>query len=91
MKFLYTSSLAVLAALSITTGHAQQVCNSNLAETAPESRFQLSDGEALDTKTGLIWKRCALGQTWDTEASQCTGYNRYIITETAEAIGNGNS
>jgi len=62
MKFLYTSSLAVLAALSITTGHAQQVCNSNLAETAPESRFQLSDGEALDTKTGLIWKRCALGR-----------------------------
>lgn len=72
MKFLYLTSLAVLAALSINTGHAEQICNSNLAETAPSSRFQITEDEALDTKTGLIWKRCMVGQTWDNEAQKCS-------------------
>ena len=72
MKFLYLSSLAVLAALSINTGHAEQICNTNLAETAPASRFQITGGEALDTKTGLVWKRCLGGQTWDEEANKCS-------------------
>lgn len=76
MKFLYLSSLAVLAALSINTGHAEQICNTNLAETAPASRFQITGGEALDTKTGLVWKRCLGGQTWDEEANKCSIFVR---------------
>jgi len=35
-------------------------------------RFVLNGGEALDTKTGLIWKRCSLGTSWDGERG-CAG------------------
>lgn len=73
MKFLYSISVAILATLSINTAHAEQICNSNAEATTPTSRFQLIDGEALDTQTNLIWKRCAHGQTWNAELSQCDG------------------
>jgi len=31
----------------------------------PQTRFVLRGGEALDSKTGLVWQRCSLGMTWD--------------------------
>lgn len=37
-----------------------------------QTRFVLRNGEALDTKTGLIWQRCSLGMTWDAKRD-CTG------------------
>jgi hypothetical protein len=36
-------------------------------ETRSQTRFVLRGGEALDTKTGLIWQRCSLGMTWDSK------------------------
>jgi hypothetical protein len=36
-------------------------------ETRSQTRFVLRGGEALDTKTGLIWRRCSLGMTWDSK------------------------
>jgi Protein of unknown function (DUF1566) len=41
-------------------------------ETRSQTRFVLRAGEALDTKTGLIWQRCSLGMTWDTKRG-CLG------------------
>jgi len=31
----------------------------------PQTRFVLLGGEALDSKTDLVWQRCSLGMTWD--------------------------
>jgi hypothetical protein len=37
-----------------------------------QQRFVLNGGEAYDTKTGLTWKRCSVGTTWDGKR-ECTG------------------
>jgi hypothetical protein len=36
-------------------------------------RFILRGGEAVDLQTGLIWKRCSLGLTWDDDRHGCVG------------------
>jgi hypothetical protein len=41
-------------------------------ETGSQTRFVLRAGEALDTKTGLIWQRCSLGMRWDAKRG-CLG------------------
>ena len=51
-----------------------EACTRNLAipETTPTSDFVLSaDGTARHVPTGLIWKRCAEGQAW--ESGGCSG------------------
>lgn len=37
----------------------------------PPSRYTYAGGEVTDTATGLIWRRCSEGQTWD--GSTCHG------------------
>lgn len=72
-----------------------QTCNSNIVRTTPDSRYELVVGsggsEVLDKKTGLIWQRCSLGQTWSGTA--CTGEtSTYTWTDAlakAQAVGNG--
>ena len=69
-------SLCLVAPLGVA-----QVCNPAIQETAPDSRYQiLSVGaEVLDLETGLIWRRCAEGQTLnnggtlDTSDDSCEG------------------
>jgi len=48
-------------------------CVNNLPATNPDSAYLLSaDGQTTtDTRTGVIWARCALGQSWD--GSTCSG------------------
>lgn len=43
------------------------------ASIAPDLRFKLNKGEAYDTKTKLIWKRCIEGMNWDQVSNTCTG------------------
>ena len=80
----------LLLALS-TTNYA--ACNSAITRTAPDSRYQLLNGdtEVKDTQTGLIWQRCSLGQTWS--GTSCTGtattYNWTNALQTAKNMGNG--
>ena len=49
--------------------------NTAVPATTPTSNFTLDDvnGTAYHQKTGLTWKRCAEGQSWDTVNKTCTG------------------
>lgn len=70
-----------------------QTCKDTIKATTPDSRFTLLNGgsEVKDNKTGLIWQRCSLGQTWN--GSTCTGtantYPWQNALKAAKAVGNG--
>ncbi|EXJ09087.1 MULTISPECIES: Lcl domain-containing protein [Nitrincola] len=44
--------------------HSHEMINSFIAYT---------DGTAIDTRTGLMWSRCLLGQTWQEANKSCEG------------------
>jgi hypothetical protein len=56
-------------------------CVSTIPANTPSSRFvDNSDGTATDMKTGLMWMRCALGQTWT--GATCTGtVSKYVWSD----------
>ena len=62
-------------ALGSSGAGAAQSCNASvIAETMPTGHFlDNGDGTVVDKATGLTWKRCAEGQTWDASASACSG------------------
>ncbi len=66
-------ALLTLASLLLATAVQAQTCNPNIVKTKPDSQYTLSaDGtEVTDTKTGLIWQRCALGMSWN--GTTCSG------------------
>jgi hypothetical protein len=54
---------------------AEQKCRSNIAVSTPSSSFELhDDGTVTHKDTGLMWMRCALGQSWNGKG--CTGEHR---------------
>lgn len=64
--------LALVASLVIGQAIAQQSCPSGYPVSTPDSDFvDAGNGTVRHIPTGLIWKRCAEGQTWD--GSTCQG------------------
>jgi hypothetical protein len=62
-------ALGLLSALLSAAGQAQ-TCPGSIPPTTPTSRFTIhGDGTVKDIQTGLMWKRCAEGQT----GADCTG------------------
>lgn len=54
--------------------------------------IEIESGEAWrDPSTGLIWKRCSLGQTWNRQTcvGQAKKYNFEQAQEAVKALGNG--
>lgn len=49
------------------------ICSSQIQSNTPNSRYQIlnAGSEVKDLKTGLIWQRCSIGQTWT--GSTCEG------------------
>lgn len=67
---------ALLLGLGLVSGaQADQVCNTSASLTRPDSQYRISaDGaEVTDLVTGLIWKRCVEGMSWDADNKQCSG------------------
>lgn len=70
-RFLLTSTALVLVVLTPAAGAAQS-CRTSIPASTPTSAFALNaDGTATDVASGLVWKRCAEGQTWD--GAHCNG------------------
>ena len=48
------------------TDMATAACNNAIPKTTPDNAFTLhNNGTVTHNKTGLMWMRCLLGQTWD--------------------------
>lgn len=51
---------------------AEAACVSSIPASSPSSRFvDNSDGTVTDMRTGLMWMRCSVGQSWT--GATCTG------------------
>jgi hypothetical protein len=85
-------ALITLMTLAPLLSHAQ-TCQSNIKNKTPDSRYQLlnNGSEVKDLKTGLVWQRCSLGQTWDgtTCAGEASSYTWQQALQAAQTAGNG--
>jgi hypothetical protein len=62
--------LMLAAAMSLPA--AAQTCSVSISQSTPTSAFMLNgDGTVVHLDTGLMWKRCPEGNTWD--GSACAG------------------
>ena len=71
-----TVCAALGAMLLLMSGGAAGNCAVEVGypETTPDTDFSdAGNGTVRHIPTGLVWKRCAEGQTWDGTTSTCTG------------------
>lgn len=72
----YIVSLIAAHALTL-AGAAQgaQTCDTSITPSAPTDRFNgaLRDGTVDDNGTGLTWKKCSEGQTYNLDSNTCSG------------------
>lgn len=65
--------LLIISLCGVLTAYAQ-TCPNGLGKDTPDSRFSPSNfGYAVDNQTGLVWMRCALGQTFNNANGSCDG------------------
>lgn len=59
---------------------AQKCKNTEIIASTPTAEFiDNNDGTVTHSHTGLMWKRCAEGQIWDTVGKTCTGQSTTFI------------
>ncbi len=64
------------SALAFTSVVLADVCQTNVPVSNPDSIYAVhGNGTVTDTRTGLMWKVCSEGQTW--EAGACAGTATY--------------
>ena len=83
--------IGLCLALAAGSALAAQTCKyDSISATAPASRFaDNGDGTVTDKATGLQWKRCSEGQTWD--GATCTGWATTHIWQQALQLAEGAS
>jgi hypothetical protein len=66
-------------------------CNSFIQQTTPTEDFILDDNSGVAThhESGLIWMRCALGQSWDKVNRSCLGDPSEHTWREALQVANG--
>ena len=76
-----------LGAASLTA--VAQTCNPFVAAVAPNGRYaDLSDGTVVDTQTGLMWKKCSEGMTWNGTSGTCGEAAKTYSWDGALALAN---
>ena len=79
-------AIGAIAAIAAAGSEAQQFCNVAIPESKPTASFIVGgDGTAVDQTTGLMWKRCAEGLSWDGAA--CTGTAAIYNWQAALQVG----
>ena len=74
MRAVWTSGIVLLlsTAQNVSHGGCAAGRNTSIPISSPSTAFQIrSDGTVIDSRTGLMWTRCLLGQTVINNA--CTG------------------
>ncbi|MGO2373182.1 MAG: DUF1566 domain-containing protein [Pseudoalteromonas prydzensis] len=70
LNIIITCAVFVLSCSNVSA----QVCYDNVSETTQISRFiDNEDGTVTDSATGLMWQRCSIGQTYNSENGGCEG------------------
>ena len=82
--------MTILATLILATTWAAsafaQTCSSAIVASSPASRFvNNNNGTVTDSTTGLTWKPCVEGQSWD--GVTCTGSGLTYIWQSALQTG----
>jgi hypothetical protein len=78
------SVLAIALLLGASTAFAEQQCDpASYPLSTPTERFSDNgDGTLTDTRSGMTWMRCALGQTWT--GSHCSGQPQQFTWQAAQ-------
>lgn len=92
-------SMIILVALilSITCAASvyAQTCRSDIVASTPTSRFvDNANGTVTDSATGLVWKRCSEGQSWDGATCNGSAINddwQYALEDGSDAVFAGAS
>ncbi|ELA09217.1 putative Fimh-like protein [Moraxella macacae 0408225] len=71
MKNLTKKATVGLLALTSLVAVASQITTTIGVSETPTADFTLSNDSVTDTKTGLVWQRCVVGQSFD--GTKCTG------------------
>lgn len=80
--------LAVVTLLFCVSNAAAQTCLTNIPPTTPDSEFtEISSVQVKHNRTGLVWMRCAIGQTWD--GSTCVGDATQMTWQEALQLAHG--
>lgn len=77
------AAATVMAALAYTPVALAAACE----ETTQPGRFVVQGDEVRDTRTGLIWQRCSVGQKLDGDA--CSGAVEAMTWDKARKAGRG--
>lgn len=73
MKSLNLTWLVGLSAL-LTTQPVWSFCSENITDTVTVDNFvtDTDNGVVSDSETGLMWSICNYGESWDSDAQECT-------------------
>lgn len=70
-----------------------QTCSASIVGSTPTNQFiDHNNGTLTDKKTGLMWKKCSEGQTWNTLTGGCNGktvrYSWRAALQRAKTVNN---
>lgn len=88
-----TFASALAAGMLFSAGSQAQTCyESSITATTPTDNFTVTAvGVVKDNTTGLIWSRCAHGQTWNNATSACDGQSAEVTWQEALLIANSST
>lgn len=76
-----------LAGLALAGTVQAQSCQAGIEQSSPDSDFTVTGGTVTHLPSGLMWLRCAAGQSWD--GSACVGTPAMVDWQEALLLAEG--